>query len=459
MTNITLTMKKSNPIVVTFFHKNCYHNTYRRANQMKWEKIQLDIPYKILDIYRHIQRLAPNSCIAGGCLSDLYMNRPFKDVDIFIKANEIKQKTIEDWFSKEGAIKLKESKMDAAYKYKTALDVQTYQYQDYEIQLVFTPFGVTAPKYFDYRFREFFYFKNQSYASPEALLDIQEKKLVFGVTKAPLVALFRALKFKEKYGFEIDEFSFLRFKQLFSTYQIPNAVWDEYLQKEQYTADKQHRFQQWLPQKTASKPYISYTSEPLSKEWSYHLKNRHFKRDQIEEIAGTAENTQYHLLHMDINPYIEKLNEQKKIALQMFKKVRLQLAIQYPKTADQWAQSLQNIEFTDYTILYEMLHYINKGSEYLYPLRAACIQYGELKRKSERVFPYVILTLDYKNMWKGNIYYNARDTSLRRYVKIKLEHFGEFVWDIWRKKVVFCQMDEIMCEAIIKRLEEDKVFD
>lgn len=199
---------------------------------MEWKTVSVPIDPDIAYLMECIETMAPNSCLAGGYLSDRYMGREAKDVDIFIKHHEKRDGRISAMVKAEGGVSLESKEIDKQYRYKMAMKVESFTWRGHSVQLVFTDFGITAVKHFDFRFREFFHFRGTTYASKEALADINAKTLVFGVTKAPIVALHRLVKFKERYGFTVDEGSVSRLYQLVNEYQIPFGPIDTYLHRQ-----------------------------------------------------------------------------------------------------------------------------------------------------------------------------------------------------------------------------------
>lgn len=174
---------------------------------MRFKKLSLSIPDHILAVYERINSIQKNSGIAGGFLSDLYMNRSFKDVDIFIKYDEQKKKTIEQHFK---ADKINSSESD--YPGVHIHSVSHFKIEGIDYHFIYTKKGINAVKYFDFRFREFLYIRNHTFASLEALDDIQSKQLTFGTTTNPYSSLNRLFLFKERYNFAINETGLERLK-------------------------------------------------------------------------------------------------------------------------------------------------------------------------------------------------------------------------------------------------------
>ena len=423
---------------------------------MEWQKIELDIPKEILNIYHEIQNIAANSCIAGGCLSDMYMKKDFKDVDIFIKANEKKQKQIEQWLETYGAKKMRESRIDQSYIYKTALDVRTYQCDTYEIQLIFTPFGITAPKYFDYRFREFFYFKDTCYASNEAIIDISNQKLVFGVTKAPLVALTRAMKFIDRYAFSIDETSFKRFKQLFNAYEIPVYVWEEFIKKEGWTQEMMQRHSDWFPEKSTS--IMQYTDQKTEDYWIRPWMKRHIKRDQIEELEQIQMVRKAYVMHMDENPFHFELEKRKEQVIKAFKKQRIHMVIQNPKLSETWTTYAGNVERYASIWYEEVVLCLRNNMHYVAEIWDRLGAYHNIYQKTLNDYSRCNLILTNDKIWKGYYQYQVDKVLKNDYIRVQVIGEGEFIWCQSQKRITYCTIEDVLCDAIVKKLGNEEVF-
>lgn len=177
---------------------------------MKFKKIHLTIPRKVSDIFKQISSIERNSCIAGGFLCDLYMRKPYRDIDIFIKyRNEEKTNKILKMMKEEGFEC--EEEIVSNNEYEHFLEVYTYTKGKWKIQLIFGDTGISQVKRFDFTFREFLYFKGSSYASYDALNAIENKRLELGVTQNAFKTLFRVFDFSTKYNLH---FSYLDFNTL-----------------------------------------------------------------------------------------------------------------------------------------------------------------------------------------------------------------------------------------------------
>jgi hypothetical protein len=170
---------------------------------MKWIPLELTIDAPVLEVYDLICSIQPNAIISGGYLCDLHMGTPFKDVDIFIRQNNKKQrlllKKIETLISK-AVIEDRNEDYDKNFGF----DIHSFTFKDFSFQLIFGVKGITSVKSFDFRFREFFYLKGQAYASESALKDIKAKKLAIANFQNTMRTFQRGLKFEKRYDFSFD---------------------------------------------------------------------------------------------------------------------------------------------------------------------------------------------------------------------------------------------------------------
>jgi hypothetical protein len=303
---------------------------------MQFQKVSIEIPAEVLTFYHWVLETQPQSIIAGGFLSDSYMGKPFQDVDIFVRhdpalnAQIIRQLTPYFLSSSEP--------LSIGYKYKFAVEVCNFEYAGYKFQLVFTTHGIRSAKYFDFRFREFFYFQDQSYASIEAIEDIKNKTLTFGVTKAPLVALHRLCKFKQRYGFDVAEIGFSRLQEFINGKQIIKLAFTDYLEGK-VDSELQPAVREIV---TWDKSHLCFTT-PFSskiKQLLDHLDHLHLPRDLVENIHTYAETIEEDrksaVFEFKHNPYLTIKEEIEKEIYSEFQSNRLFVSIHFSKQFSQW---------------------------------------------------------------------------------------------------------------------------
>lgn len=271
---------------------------------MEWMKTDVKIPDAILSLYQHIRKKAKNVCIAGGMLSDLYMKKDFKDVDIFLNSNPFE---LEDHLLSFGVIPLEkpsDGNFANTYDIEFTFDVRNYTYEGYDIQLIYTKHGAKVPKFFDFRFREFVFVRGHVFASAEAIADIEAKKLVFGSFHSPIRSLARMFRFMNKYDFTYDESSFSLFSSVFNSFWIEEDRINTYLSRLSPSAPEYEPLKKLLlkdvtadeldvnddfahvpltKSKRVSLPTPIENDTSLSMRWLvYHLRTSECQRDFIE---------------------------------------------------------------------------------------------------------------------------------------------------------------------------------
>jgi hypothetical protein len=183
---------------------------------MKFKPVDVMVPKPIQQLVQQIVEIEPNSCLAGGCLSDLYMNKPFKDVDIFINYSADVYVSILKQFQLSHMSIYSDPSQEHYFK-ERLVTVKSFDYNGYPVQLIFTTLGKNIVQHFDFRFREFYYDGTNVFASPEALDDIANKQFVFGVTDNPLGSFRRLISFEKKYSdFTIEPEGFHRLQSFFN---------------------------------------------------------------------------------------------------------------------------------------------------------------------------------------------------------------------------------------------------
>lgn len=170
---------------------------------MEFQKITLPIPEEVQLLAQTIEKIEPNSALAGGYLSDLYMGTPYQDLDFFI---QLPYRTTTEFFEELYKTTPLVSCIETQCYYQPEngiISVYKAQYNDYNVHFIFTLHGKEAVRYFDVRFREFYYSNGQAYASKDALEDIANHQLCIGLVHSPIVAMKRLFYFKDRYKFTI----------------------------------------------------------------------------------------------------------------------------------------------------------------------------------------------------------------------------------------------------------------
>jgi len=180
-------------------------------------KIELGLPDIVKEIYGKMEELAKGRyfCIAGGAISNTYMNLPIRDIDVFFSF-ETTVEEVEHVFG---------IKMQSQYRWDPNFDYQgieipflfRFEYKGMKVEIIQVEKERVIE--FDLRFRQFYYYKGEVLTTKEALEDIKNKEIVVVNPSTPISTFFRLHRFKESLGFSINEKS-LQYT-LWSFNQVP----------------------------------------------------------------------------------------------------------------------------------------------------------------------------------------------------------------------------------------------
>jgi hypothetical protein len=167
-----------------------------------FERVNVQIPKVIEELFLKIEKVEKDSCIAGGFISDLYMNKPYNDVDIFV--NEKSKNEVKKLFEN-----LNINLNNITDGYSTILPgengVFEAKFSGFQLHLIFTDLGAKIVEYFDVRFREFYYQCGATFASKEAIWCIKNKKIKIGKIHSYQKTMHRVIRFTKRYDFVLDE--------------------------------------------------------------------------------------------------------------------------------------------------------------------------------------------------------------------------------------------------------------
>lgn len=153
--------------------------------------------------------------VGGGFPCDLYReqkcgqkltSKSFKDCDFFVEEwymnidflNEI----LPDGVVAEN-VRFRDTKYAAMMD---TISVTTFTYKGIDFEII-SVVSMDRVETFDFRFRNFFYKQNQTYASKGALNDIEKRELIVSSPHTPVSSLVRGIYLEKKYGFTLTDFS------------------------------------------------------------------------------------------------------------------------------------------------------------------------------------------------------------------------------------------------------------
>lgn len=395
---------------------------------MNFRVLPLKLPSHVLSVYESVVRFEKHSIIAGGFLSDYYMGKPHKDIDIFIRDSSNKQ-TIIDYFDKHYKRHKKPFLNASSYPYKLALDIHSYEIEGETYQLIFTPLGIRSVKFFDFRFREFFYFKGTLHASYEAIRDIQNQELTFGVTKAPLVALSRLFRFKHRYGFSVQPEGFERLKALFLEFLIPTSVFESFVEEKVGCKVTKEQLLNFMNQ------YKSTDNESYIEPRTIHKRNpkirlmlRDLPRDLFDKLIAKRQTIDLTFYPSDIPAHLLDSFYQRTIdtSLPLIKKERLRLCTASPLYYEKMIHLLKEVSASDpvhkVTKIDDLIRFIQTHLDaeqstlflpFFYELR---LIYSILSSE-----PFMSITDDHARLYRRFV--NARTLLSSRLLFINFSHY------------------------------------
>jgi hypothetical protein len=449
---------------------------------LEFVELNIQLPEKVRNIYEKINEIVPNSCIAGGCLCDLYMEKEYKDVDIFIKyCKPDKKKKIFELLEEE--LGYKQSMEVTMAEYGDNMEVYEYK-KDETIQIIFNERGIKSVKYFDLRFREFFYFKGKAYASKEALKDIEEKRLVIGSSHSPLRTFYRIMKFEKKYHFTVDQPSLEKFKAVSTFRQTPSSYAKLYVKNVVKEKDISFKFHQIINKNSDYRGFMSFSTNLSRRELMTAKTVAYlyvYTREEYEKIWKNIFQEQNIISYSFSGNPFEKIHaDLKEKVTKGFKSNRLEMIYRYSKPfMDKWESKIKVLTDEDYvpgkkinTWFQYALNFqdfdqpINQNvffnqqnyPEFLTPFVFETIsKFIEAKRKLRYFKNTVSITIvDGIVSVKDLVFINSKTLANGDYVTIQVENYGYFLYNKKMKKVIASRMNETIQSEIEEILIQNK---
>lgn len=429
---------------------------------MNFTKVNISIPEEIKRVLAEIHSVQKNAVIAGGYLADLYMEKQHKDIDIFILSNTFLDEKIKKRFK---SYELEETNELSQSNYDDLgiSDVRYYAFEGEHVQLIFTKYGKDVVEYFDYRFREFYFDGIYSYASIEAIHDINNHTLYFGVTTNPIRSLFRGLQFEERYKFNLEPKSLVFLKSLFDYSEVTEKRLLDYidsrsLQKEisdkMLSFYKEHeiegifQFNHCFPNKMATK-------------WLF---NMDVPRDYVEKVYSHIP-IQFGNIPFTFNenPYtLKKLTLLKNI-YEGFSMIRFLLITDLKKYKKKWSDYIskyknvtefEKIFLTFYNEVDKEMLWNDK--EYLNEFRNLLYQY-KLFLNREKVHCDKDILIMVSNHTNLDCSFSIFDWLDGHIVELKVNSESHILYDLNKDKLLHSNMDNIVAEYILKNIKNNLI--
>lgn len=195
--------------------------------------VDMNLPERIIQTRDTIQHFleniamkhkqpVPEFSIAGGCLSNHYMGKPIRDIDIFIEHFEWMEEEMTGFHSLFGKLNLQHKVDTKEMRYQFIENTALLRYEnedEQETELIFCT-NLKRLYDFDLRFRQFYLYNNIIYTTPGTLEDIRNQKITVSSPTTPLSTLYRMIHFEESLGFSIDPDSWNEIRWLISLWNF-----------------------------------------------------------------------------------------------------------------------------------------------------------------------------------------------------------------------------------------------
>jgi len=208
---------------------------------MELVELTLEVPYVFNEVEQMMKKVDlghhGDFIIAGGSLSNLYMGKPIKDIDIFVcNSNHdqpFNEKLLRQVFGQEAEI---ETELVPGYREWFEIPcLYRISYKGYTLE--FIPASVERVYDFDLRFRQFFMRNGKVFASKGALEDIEKKKITIVSPATPLSTLVRVLRFQEQFGFHLDPISESYLLWYINKMGVSEEYMENYIENANYTTE------------------------------------------------------------------------------------------------------------------------------------------------------------------------------------------------------------------------------
>lgn len=182
----------------------------------KFEAIEMQLDDSIQETYDMVkstlEKMAekyetevPRFVIAGGCLSNLYMGKSYRDIDVFIDATHFitdHEEEFESHFQPENFFNMNLGK-SPEYEDFTATRIVNFDFKGARVEFIYCK-NVETVYNFDYRFRQFYLYNDVIYATKGATDDAKKKRLFLESPNSPITTFLRGIYFEKTLGMKWD---------------------------------------------------------------------------------------------------------------------------------------------------------------------------------------------------------------------------------------------------------------
>lgn len=172
---------------------------------MEFKEMELDIPANLSDLLEQMQKIDAKACIAGSFLLKKYMKKEANEVSFYISH-----------YVSESIVALLKGKYHLKLHNQTTKQrrdiVGLYEgyettYGEYKMLIHFIKCEKHITNYMPLRILEWYY-DGKTYVSNEALEDIEQKELRFGIIKNPISVYIQLIDYAYLFGMKVNQESF-----------------------------------------------------------------------------------------------------------------------------------------------------------------------------------------------------------------------------------------------------------
>lgn len=396
---------------------------------MDFKEIKLDIPTNLTDLLEQIQTFDPIACIAGSFLLKKYMKKEANEVSFYI-SHHVSE-------SIKALLKGKYHLTLSNHTTKQRRDIvglyEGYEttFGDYSVSFHFIKCEKHIVHYKPLRILEWYY-DGKTYASYEALEDIEQKELRFGIIKHPIPVYIQLIEYAYLLGMKVNQESF---PMLSNSFNLRNCMKKE-MEEEIVNLEEgkvKHAITTFLSTVGGNTRYLRF---PVSGDETYkrevlrllYQKEGMITREEFEDLFYFRHFIKKEKVY-SFNELLglESLRKKGEEIKKEFNKQSVKLLFHFPKEVGVWRSKI-NDELFLYYLLPSILKKLRKkysSEEIEKPIGAILRKYMQLDTILEKINDLpseVNMTITNHDVFHQNI--NVKDFLEGNIVKIVIQEIG-----------------------------------
>lgn len=326
-------------------------------NTMIFKEIQLTLPGVVQKVYEIVHTVDPQAFIAGGFITDSYLQKPFKDVDLFIDYTKMQQ-------TLRALSTLGVDVVSITDEYTSFMNgehgVYQFEYEQVVFQCVFQELGLRTLDHFDLCFREGYHLNGKSYLSEGALADIHAETFNIGIMHDPFATIKRLILFQEKYQYEIGQAAYEKLAFYFKSQDISFSHVKRYTERSTLTKEQREKVLD-IYNTCSQLPF----NEDKAKLFSWMEREVNcLTREEYNALYAYKGKYEQIILHQpNENPYEKAVHALEKEIQDYIAVNKVKLLFSFPKNVTSWMEQLENSNYLQTDFKKEVEHlYLNSRS-------------------------------------------------------------------------------------------------